>query len=378
MKRLPVRFEGRPLMPMKATRVNRFVAEGKGRIRYDRKINLHYLQLLVKPSGNEMQEITTALDLGSVFDGVTVTSDTCHHNNYELIQRQKQGKTSIKELKKRQAKNRRIRRLNLRHRPARFDNRTSPKLPPTIQANIDFRKWMITKLLQYFPITKIVVEDVKFNHYKSTKGKNFSLVEHGKTELYDFIRSLGVKLETYNGYDTKNIRINSFGYDPKIKTKNSQVFEAHCIDSFVLACNKTNLVDMNTGEVSDDQLVITNNLTICKKVTFIEKIVKVRRCLITLRKLYTSKDRPGGGNYYHKLKDGIKEVYPNFSSKPNKCRIKLPGEHSNHPKNWIYINNGKDQRFKCRVTNYGGTRINGKSFFRYNEWQNRKIWSTEL
>ncbi len=44
-------------MPMKATRVRKFVESGKAKIRYDRKLKIHYLQLLVDPSGEETQEI---------------------------------------------------------------------------------------------------------------------------------------------------------------------------------------------------------------------------------------------------------------------------------------------------------------------------------
>jgi hypothetical protein len=186
-----------------------------------------------------------------------------------------------------------------------------------------------------------------------------------------------VRLEIYSGYDTHRLRINSFGLDTKDRNKGSQTFEAHCLDSFVLACNKTNLVDLNTGDVDENQLIITNNLKIYKKVTFIEKIVKIRRCLTRLRKLYTSKSRPEGGNYYRKLKGGIKEVYNNFSNKSNIVRVKPSNEHSNHPKEWIYVDNGKDQKFKCNLTSYGGTRINGKSFLVKGEWQNRKVWSNE-
>ena len=204
-------------MPMKSTRVKKFIESGKGRIRYDRKLKIHYLQLLVDPSGEDTQEITLGLDPGSTFDGVSVVSSKYHHVNIELIQRPKKGKNAIKTFKVRQASNRRTRRSRLRHRRVRFDNRTSKKLVPTIQANVDFRKWLISKLIKIYPISRIVVEDVKFNHYENINGRAFSLVEQGKTELYNFIRSLGIKLETYDGYDTKKLRVNSFGVDLKVK-----------------------------------------------------------------------------------------------------------------------------------------------------------------
>lgn len=368
MLRIPVKYKGIPLMPMKATRVNKFVKERKGKIKYDRKLKIHYLQLLTHPSGTKTQSITVGIDPGSCFDGISVVSKDNHHLNVELIQRPKKGKTSISFFKRRQASNRRLRRSRLRHRPIRFDNRTSKKLAPTINANVDFRKWLIIKLLKLFPINKVVVEDVRFNHYKSKKGKSFSLVEQGKTEFYNFLKNKGLELELYAGFNTKKLRVNSFGIDIKSKEKDSKTFAAHCIDSFVLACNKENKIDIETGEILDEPF-ITNNVFINKKVIFLEKIVKVRRCLTLLRKRYNDKKY-----YYRKLKGGVKSIYENLSGKSNKVRVKPNGEHSNHPKKWEYIDNGKAIRYKSSIGLHGGTRVLGKSYFINSEWNNRKYY----
>ena len=300
MERIAVKYKEIPLMPIRNARARICIKNGQGKIKYDRKLKIHYLQLLVDPSGFEVQEMTLGLDPGSTFDGVSVVSEQCHHINIELIQRPKKGKNAVTNFKSRQASNRRVRRSRLKHRPIRFDNRTSNKLAPTIKANVDFRKWLILKLIKLYPICKVVIEDVRFNHYKSTRGKSFSHVEQGKTELYNFVKSLGLELELYDGFNTKKLRINSFGTDPKCKAKDTKNFTAHCIDSFVLACNKENKIDFETGEILDEP-IITNQLDVNKKVIFIEKIVKVRRCLTRLRKKYNDSK-----NYYHQLTDGIK------------------------------------------------------------------------
>ena len=357
-------------MPMKGSRVAKFVNSGRGKIRYDRKIKVHYLQLLIRPSGYETQEIVIGLDPGSTFDGFSVVSKECHHVNIELIQRQKKGKTSIKSFKTRQASNRRVRRSRLRHRRIRFSNRTSSKLVPTIRANLEFRQWLITRLLAIYPISKIVVEDVRFNHYAKKKGKSFSHVEIGKTALYDFIRSLGVDLELVRGFDTKAIRVNSFGTDLKTKEKDLKDFNAHCLDSFVIACPKC-WFSKETGEVFDFfqeglEPIIKFNGKMYERVIFIEKVVKVRRCLTRLRKRYNNLK-----NYYHLKKNGVKEIIKNFSSHRNFCRVKETGEHSNHPKKWIYLDRGFAERFKYAEAHYGGTRIYGKTFFKNGEWFNR-------
>ena len=91
-------------------------------------------------------------------------------------------------------------------------------------------------------------------------------------------------------------------------------------------------------------------------------------CLTRLRKKYNDSK-----NYYKLLTGGIKEIYQNFSGKSNICRVKSVGEHSNHPKNWEYLDNGSAERFKCNTAPYGGTTLNNKSFFKNNEWNNRVI-----
>ena len=364
-------------MPMKGSRVKKFVNSGQGKIRYDRKIKVHYLQLLTRPSGFETQEIIIGLDPGSMFDGISVVSKECHHLNIELIQRQKKGNNSIKTFKARQAKNRQIRRGRMWFRKIRFSNRTSSKLVPTIRANLEFRKWVITRLVAIFPILKIVVEDVKFNHFVKKGGKSFSHVEIGKTALYNWIKSLGVELEFIQGFNTKKIRVNSFGVDLKTKEKDSKSFNAHCLDSFVIACPKI-WFSIDTGKVFDLfeeglEPIIKFKGSIHKKVTFIEKVIKVRRCLYRNRRTFKSKNNLIGPRFYKRLKGGIKQPYQKFSSHKNVCRVKPPGEYSNHPKKWIYLDNGFVERFKYAEARYGGTRINGKTFFRNGEWLNRII-----
>lgn len=371
MTRIAVRYKNRILMPMKSKRATRFLETKEAKLRYDSQLRIHYLQLQREPSGYAVQEIVIGIDPGSTFDGISVVSKDTHHHNFELIQRPKKGKNSIKSFKARQALNRRIRRSRLWHRKIRFDNRTKNKLVPTIKANIDFRKWIITKISSLYPISNIVIEDVKFNHakdIKGIKGRAFSLVELGKIEMYNWIREFGIKLELFQGFNTKKLRINSFGYDPKSMLKDSKDFYAHCIDSFVLACNKTFIVNKNTGEILTSEPIITNPIFVNRKVLYIEKIVKIRRCLTRLRHCY--KDRKF---YYKKLKGGVKQIYFNISKKPNICRVKLNNEHSNHPKQWEYINNGFVERFKCSTARYGGTTYQGKSYFKDGYWNNRTL-----
>lgn len=366
MNRIAVRYKGLPLMPMTCARARILCKEGKAKIKFDRKLNLHYVQLLVEPSGYDTQEISLGIDPGSTFDGVTILSKKCHHLNVELIHRPKKGKNSIKSFKARQAMNRRVRRSRLRHRPIRFDNRTSSKLVPTVQADIDFRKWLVIKLSAYYPINKVVIEDVRFNHYRDligknrlsghARGKSFSHVEVGKLTFYNWLADTGYYVDFVEGFDTKELRLKYlFGVDTKAQDKAEKSFEAHCLDSFVIAGKDYNLQDV----------------TINKRVIFLEKTVKQRRSLTRTRAKYKDASR-----YFRYAKGGVKVYFEAKSNKLNKCRVKPESEHSNHPKRWEYIDNGYATKFKSNTAQYGGTVINGKRKFYDKEYKNRTIHLT--
>lgn len=300
MHRIPVRFKGKPLMPMKSSKAKKFIDSGKGKVRYDRKLKVHYLQLLVDPSGEEIQPVKLGIDDGSMFDGFTVLTKLNHLLNIELIQREKYGKPtkngerteskiSIKTFKVRQKKYRKVRRDRLRHRPIRFSNRTKSKLPPTIQANVDFRIWLIKRLIRIYPISKACIEDCKFNTQEFPLSP---LVMLGKTKLYEFINSLGIELEFFSGIDTWKLRCNTFGFDPKpkgLETKGDKKYESHCLDSTVLACDKDFEINYLTGEVLEDIPVAIMDFKVNTTVTYIKRIVKVRRALRRYRKVYASK-----------------------------------------------------------------------------------------
>lgn len=346
MNRIAVRYKGKAMMPMKCSRAERYIIAGKGKKKYDLKLNIHYLQLKQEPSNNRYQKVVLSLDPGSCFDGISIISSDSHHANYELKQRAKKGDKSIKFLISRKSQYRRIRRSRLRHRKIRFDNRTGKKLTPTIRANLEFRIWLINSILRYYPITDISIEDVAFNHYSNSNGKSFSHVEIGKTKLYEFVKSLGVNLHLYKGHETKNLRISYFGYDPKIKDKGNESFEAHCIDSFVIGY-----------DIIRSNKVIKLN----KQVTFIEKIFRYRRYLFQLR----PRKYKGFSNYYKLLKGGVKNYYQKLSTKRNICRVKPNGIHSNHPKEWIYIDNGFAIRKKMKYRRFGGKHTELSTFGNY-------------
>ncbi len=84
-----------------------------------------------------------------------------------------------------------------------------------------------------YPITDFVVEDIKAR----TKGqrrwdRSFSPLEVGKAYFYEELGKLG-HVETRQGWETKALR-DDLGLK-KSSNKMAETFEAHCVDSWVLA-----------------------------------------------------------------------------------------------------------------------------------------------
>lgn len=89
-----------------------------------------------------------------------------------------------------------------------------------------------------FPVNHFVVEDIKAKTWKNGHKWNvsFSPLEVGKQWFYSELRKLG-SLETRSGMDTNQLR-DTLGLK-KSKNKLADTFNAHCVDSWVLANSVT-------------------------------------------------------------------------------------------------------------------------------------------
>ncbi|MFQ6054661.1 MAG: RRXRR domain-containing protein [Methanosarcinales archaeon] len=65
--------EGLPLMPTKASRARKWIKSGKAIKRWN-KTGLFYVQLQVEPTDTKIQEIVLALDPGSKYDGISIST----------------------------------------------------------------------------------------------------------------------------------------------------------------------------------------------------------------------------------------------------------------------------------------------------------------
>jgi hypothetical protein len=89
-------------------------------------------------------------------------------------------------------------------------------------------------LSKVYPITKFVVEDIAAKTIRGARKWNssFSPLEVGKKWFYSLLREIA-PVETKEGYETKELRDN-LGLK-KSSNKLAETFDAHCVDSWVLA-----------------------------------------------------------------------------------------------------------------------------------------------
>lgn len=228
-KRIPVvGKDGKPLTPCTPTKVRKLVEGGVAEKKWS-KIGIFYIQMLIE-TREETPEMCLGIDPGSKFDGYAVVSEK------EI---QQTGMSILPKMVKKKIENRRMMRRARRFRKTwrrlcRFDNRSRPKgwIAPSQKAKVDFRLRITKELCKIYPITQFAVEDVRFNHYKKRWGKYFSMVEIGKTKLYEALSKLG-KLKKYRGFETSELR-KKFGLK-KTTRKSELVPEAHATDAAAIA-----------------------------------------------------------------------------------------------------------------------------------------------
>ncbi|MBT9143881.1 MAG: hypothetical protein DDT32_01945 [Syntrophomonadaceae bacterium] len=216
----------KPLMPAKISRVKRWIKSGKATPFW--KKGVFCVRLNVEPSSRELQPITVGIDPGSKKEAFTVKSEAHTYLNIQADAVTHVSKAV--EVRKNMRKARRFRNTPCRQNRM---NRKRGGIPPSTKARWGWKLRICNWLAKLYPIVAFVVEDIK----AKTKGKrrwdaSFSPLEVGKAWFYKELGKLG-HLETRQGYETKEMR-DSLGLK-KIGNKLSTAFEAHCVDSWVLA-----------------------------------------------------------------------------------------------------------------------------------------------
>jgi len=219
---------GKPLMPCHPARAKELIKKGRAVKRWFKGI--FCIKLLDRAEG-DVQQVVVGIDPGSKREGFTVQSKS--HTYLNVLSDAITWVKRKMETRKVMCKTRRHRKTPYRKNKCNRQ-RNAKVFPPSTKS-----RWLIklniTKFLRkIYPITDYVVEDVKA---KSKKGCNkwnkyFSPVEFGKTWFYKEISKLG-NFITKSGKKTFDRR-NLLGLK-KSGNKLSEKFEAHNVDSWVLA-----------------------------------------------------------------------------------------------------------------------------------------------
>ena len=189
------------------------------------------IRLTKEPSSRNFQDISVGIDPGSKREGFTAKTATRTVINL-LVDAVDWVKDHVE--------TRRIMRGARRSRKTpcrkpRFSNRKGPFMAPSTRARWDLKLRVLKILCSILPVVKVIVEDISAKSKKNCHkwNKNFSPLEVGKKWFYDSIEGLGLNLSLKKGYETKELR-DQLGLK-KTSKKLAETFEAHNVDSWVLA-----------------------------------------------------------------------------------------------------------------------------------------------
>src|SRR5260221_438875 len=215
-------------MPTTPARARRWIKSGKATTFWQG--GLFCVRLNVEPSARAGQPLAVGIDPGSKKEGLVGASAAHTYLNIQADVR-----TGVKEAVKQKRQMRRTRRgRKIRCRqPRQNRKRRTKKLPPSTRARWQWKLRLAVWLCQLFPVSVFVVEDIK----APTRGKqrwdqSFSPLEVGKHWFYEELGKLA-PVQTKQGYETKELR-EQLGLK-KTGKKLAEVWEAHCVDAWVLA-----------------------------------------------------------------------------------------------------------------------------------------------
>ncbi len=216
-------LDNQPLMPTNQFRAERWILSKKATPFWQKGVFCVRLNVKTK---EDKQPIVVGIDPGSKKEGFTVKSEA-----HTFLNIQADAVTWVKdavETRRNMRRKRRYRKCPCRQ--PRFNRAKSNFLAPSSKARWQWKLRILNWLKRLFPISHIIVEDIKAKTTGKPKwDKSFSPLEVGKQWFYSFFPNLTLK----QGYETKELR-DSLRLK-KTSNKLSKSFDAHCVDSWVLA-----------------------------------------------------------------------------------------------------------------------------------------------
>ncbi len=239
--------EGRRLMPTTPGRARRWIRSGRATPYWDHGV--FCVRLNEEPSNRVLQPVVVGIDPGSKREGFTIKSAAHTYLNIQAT-----AVDWVKDTIEVRRNMRRARRYRKTPYRANRKNRCRGAIPPSTKARWQWKLRLARWLTKMFPITMFVVEDIKAR----TLGKKrwdsmFSPLEIGKAWFYVKLGKLA-KVETKQGWETKELR-DALGLK-KSNAKLSDRFDAHCVDSWVLA----NSITGGHSKPDNEQLLLITPL----------------------------------------------------------------------------------------------------------------------
>jgi hypothetical protein len=213
-------------MPTTSKKADRLIESGRAVRRFDR--GLFYIVLLDRADGYT-QPLALGLDPGSKKEAYTMQSE-----QHTFLNIQADAVTWVKEHSETKRNMRRVRRYRKTPCRANRKNRARGGIPPSTRARWGWKVRLVRWLSRYYPITAIVIEDVAATTRPGKRrwNESFSPIEVGKAWCYEELERIAPVLPV-PGYQTKALR-DQAGLR-KSRNKLSDGWDAHCVDSFVLA-----------------------------------------------------------------------------------------------------------------------------------------------
>lgn len=176
---------GNPLMPCHPARARQLVRDGKAKV--ERRVP-YTIQMLVREGGDK-QLMELKFDPGSKVTGIAIVA---HYEKSRKVvvwaaNLEHRGEEIKSALMKRAGCRRRRRNCNLRHRKARYANRTRTKgwLPPSLQSRADNIVNWAKKLRNITPIIACNIERVRFD-MQVMRNPDIKGIEYQQGTLYGY------------------------------------------------------------------------------------------------------------------------------------------------------------------------------------------------
>lgn len=219
----------KPLMPTTASRARRWI-KNKEAVPFFKR-GIFCVRLIREPSAQGLQQIAIGIDPGSKKEGLTVKSAAHTYLNIQADAVQHVKKAI--EVRRMLRRTRRSRKAPCRKSRINRKNRYCSRLSPSTKARWQWKLRIVEQLANIFPITDFVVEDIKATSGTDRQqNKSFSPLEIGKNWFYNKLTFVG-NVHLKQGWETAALREMAGLY--KTKSKLDEIFEAHCVDSWVLA-----------------------------------------------------------------------------------------------------------------------------------------------